>query len=138
MVTPPLPSSAAVSLRMQRQRRSSTDPELALRRLLHAAGYRYRVDFKVPGMRRRTIDIAFTRRRVAVFVDGCFWHSCPEHATQPRSNADWWRQKLATNVARDRETDALLTAMGWSVVRVWEHEAVEVALARVVRALEGR
>ncbi|WP_043499767.1 very short patch repair endonuclease [Georgenia sp. SUBG003] len=101
--------------------RRDTGCELLLRRRLHAAGLRYRVNYPVPGNRRRTIDIAFTRARVAVFVDGCFWHGCPEHGTQPRANAQWWSQKLAANQARDADTTALLEAAGWSVVRVWEH-----------------
>ena len=85
--------------------RRDTAPELALRRALHAAGYRYRVVHPVPGNRRRSIDIAFTRAGVAVFVDGCFWHGCPEHGTRPRANSDWWSTKLAANHARDEDTD---------------------------------
>ena len=123
---------------MSRQRQRDTKPELDLRRLLHAAGYRYRVDFKVDGLRRGKVDIAFTRAKVAVFVDGCFWHACPEHATWPRANSDWWREKLHANVRRDRETDRRLHELGWSVVRVWEHEAAAEAAERVVAALPGR
>ncbi len=137
-VQSPVPSSVAVSHRMQRQSRVGTGPELALRRLLHARGYRYRVAWQVPGKPRRTIDLAFTKRRVAVFVDGCFWHVCPQHATDPRANAAWWAHKLATNVARDRDTDLHLRAAGWSVVRVWEHEPAEVAVALVEAALLER
>ena len=120
---PPHPgaSSPAVSRRMSVAARRDTACELFLRRHLHAAGLRYRVNYPVPGNRRRTIDIAFTRAKVAVFVDGCFWHGCPEHGTQPRANADWWTQKLTTNQARDADTTALLEAAGWAVVRVWEH-----------------
>src|SRR5215211_8860132 len=99
--TDPQPSSAAVSARMARQARADTVPEIALRRLLHAAGLRFRVGLKVPGMPRRTIDVAFPRAKVAVFVDGCFWHSCPQHATKPAANDAWWAQKLAGNVERD-------------------------------------
>jgi DNA mismatch endonuclease (patch repair protein) len=108
---------------MQRQVRSGTIPELELRRLLHAGGLRYRVAFPVPGLRRRTIDVAFTRARVAVFVDGCFWHSCPHHATSPKANADWWARKLEANRARDAATTQHLVAMGWEVLRIWEHES---------------
>lgn len=107
---------------MQRQQRHSTTPELLIRRELHARGLRFRVGIKVPGNARRTIDIAFTRRQLAVFVDGCFWHRCPAHSVRPKHNAAWWDQKLATNVARDRDTTELLTARGWHVLRVWEHE----------------
>jgi DNA mismatch endonuclease (patch repair protein) len=120
---------------MSKQRRSDTAPEIALRRLLHARGYRYRVGLPVPGLPRRTIDVAFTLRKVAVFVDGCFWHSCPQHATSPVANVDWWANKLATNVSRDRETDARLLEAGWTVIRVWEHEAAQDAAARIETAL---
>ncbi len=132
-----LPSSPGVSARMARQARADTEPELALRRLLHAAGLRFRVGLKVPGMPRRTIDVAFTRAKVAVFVDGCFWHSCPQHATKPAANDAWWAQKLARNVERDAETTASLQAAGWQVVRVWEHEAPEDAALRLTELLRG-
>lgn len=112
-------------------------PELAVRRLLHAAGLRYRLQVKVPGMPRRTIDIAFPGAKVAVFLDGCFWHGCPEHATQPKANAQWWREKLDKNMARDRETSELLAAAGWTVLRFWEHEAPEAVAARVIDARRG-
>src|SRR5690606_14685991 len=95
-----VPSSPGVSARMSRQASKDTGAELAVRRLLHAAGLRYRVEYPVPGMARRRIDVAFTRAKVAVLIDGCFWHGCPEHATHPKSNADWWRTKLDRNMAR--------------------------------------
>lgn len=120
---------------MSRQRRIGTAPEIALRRLLHREGYRYRVGWPVPGFRRRTIDIAFTRWRLAVFVDGCFWHACPIHGTAPSANARWWREKLARNVARDRDTDERLVAAGWTVLRLWEHERPEVAASAVASSL---
>ena len=108
---------------MRRQKRTGTNPELAVRRLLHARGLRYRVDYKVPitGLPRRC-DLAFTRVRVAIFVDGCYWHRCPLHSTIPKSNTEWWVAKLDANIARDRETDARLAEAGWTVVRAWEHE----------------
>lgn len=107
---------------MQRQARKDTKPELALRGELWRRGLRYRVDVApLPKMRRRA-DIVFTKAKVAVYVDGCFWHSCPEHATVPKSNRDWWIEKLAVNVRRDRDTDQRLRSAGWEVVRVWEHE----------------
>lgn len=119
---------------MKRVRRKDTNAEIRLRRLLHARGLRYFVD-KAPikGMRSRA-DLVFPRAQVAVFVDGCFWHSCPLHATKPKSNREWWESKLAANVERDRLTNAALDAAGWTVVRVWEHEAVEVAADRVQAA----
>ncbi|MGX8906906.1 very short patch repair endonuclease [Streptomyces netropsis] len=137
-----MPSSPGVSARMSRQASRDTNPELAVRRLLHASGRRYRLHRPVPGLPRRTIDIAFPKAKVAVFLDGCFWHGCPEHATSPKANADWWRQKLDRNISRDRETTAHLLAAGWTVLRFWEHEApVEVAdrVAVVVdEILKGR
>ncbi|WP_311202333.1 very short patch repair endonuclease [Micromonospora chalcea] len=136
----PVPASSGVSRRMSRQRRKDTAPEVSIRRLLHARGYRYRVAWPVPAMPRRSIDIAFTRLRIAVFIDGCFWHSCPEHRTKPASNSDWWSEKLKANQIRDSETNAHLAGMGWSVIRIWEHEdpteAVEAILSQHRRALQ--
>ncbi|MFD6362947.1 very short patch repair endonuclease [Streptomyces roseolus] len=106
---------------MSRQSSKDTAAELAVRRLLHAAGLRYRVEYPVPGMARRRIDVAFTSVKVAVLIDGCFWHGCPEHATHPKANAEWWRTKLDRNMARDRETTEHLQAQGWTVLRFWEH-----------------
>lgn len=128
-----VPSSAVVSLRMSRQRRRDTAPELALRQHLHAMGLRFRVDLALPGMPRRRADVVLTRVHIAVFVDGCFWHGCPEHATQPRSNVDWWRAKLDRNVERDRETDARLSELGWTVLRFWEHDDMAAAAATVAQ-----
>lgn len=122
MPSSPLPSSPEALRRMQRQRRSDTRPELDLRRELHRRGLRYRVDTKVlTGLRRRA-DIVFPRQKVAVFVDGCFWHACPEHGTSPKANAGWWQEKLDANVRRDRDTDRRLREAGWTPVRIWEHE----------------
>lgn len=121
---------------MQRNRGRDTSPELAVRRLLHAAGLRYRVDFAPLGGRRRA-DIVFTRKRIAVFIDGCFWHGCPIHATRPKANADYWGQKLDRNIERDLETTASLQSAGWTVLRFWEHEAptdVAETISRAVRS----
>lgn len=131
----PIPSSAAVSARMSRQGSRDTAAEIAVRKLLHAAGLRYRVNVPVPGMPRRTIDIVFGRAKIAVFLDGCFWHGCPQHATQPKSNAEWWRTKLDKNMARDRETTEHLEAQGWTVLRFWEHEATPEVAANVMDAV---
>jgi DNA mismatch endonuclease (patch repair protein) len=120
---------------MSTLKRRDNVAELAVRRLLHAAGYRYRVAYPVPGSPRRSIDIAFTRARVAVFVDGCFWHGCPEHGTRPTSNAEWWSTKLGVNHARDLDTNERLTQEGWLVLRVWEHEPPAAAATRVVSLL---
>lgn len=134
----PTPLSDVVRRRMQEQRRRDTRPEVALRRALHAAGLRYRIELPVlPSLRRRA-DIVFGPAKVAVFVDGCFWHMCPQHATSPKANADWWREKLDRNRERDRDTDRLLLAQGWLPVRVWEHEDMAEAAARVAEAVRRR
>lgn len=134
----PAASSEVVRDRFTAQRRRDTAPEMALRRELHRRGLRYRVDLAPIGGRRRA-DIVFTRVRVAVFVDGCFWHRCPFHGTSPRSNQDWWNDKLDRNVARDRDTDLRLQRAGWTVVRIWEHEDTVKAVAAVQEALtQGR
>lgn len=121
---------------MTKQRRADTVPELALRRALHSRGLRYRVGYKVPGAPRRTIDVAFPRKRLAVFVDGCFWHRCPVHAVPAKNNSSWWADKLEGNVARDLETTNLLEAQGWTVVRVWEHEEPAAVASRIAELLE--
>lgn len=130
----PAASSPDALRRMTRQRRRDTEPELMLRRMLYSMGRRYRVDYPLPASRRRA-DIAFPGRRVAVFVDGCFWHGCPDHATWPTANAAWWRAKIETNRARDADTDKRLRDLGWRVVRVWEHESADAAVRRVLDAL---
>ncbi len=122
---------------MRANRRTDTKPEMALRRALHRKGYRYRKDYRLDlaqGKRVRP-DIAFTARKVAVFVDGCFWHACPEHGTKPAANTWYWDPKLRRNVERDRAADAALSAAGWEVVRVWEHVPLDVAVAAVIEAL---
>lgn len=134
---PPVPSSPGVTARMSRQARAGTAPEMALRRLLHRSGLRYRVGWPVPGRPRRTIDIAFTAAHVAVSVHGCFWHGCPEHRTSPQANSAWWKEKLEKNQARDKETRRLLEERGWVVVEVWEHETPDAAFRRVLEAVVG-
>ena len=120
---------------MQGNRKRDTRPELALRRELHRRGLRYRVDASpLPGLRCRA-DIVFTRPRVAVFVDGCFWHSCPEHGTRPSTNAVYWKAKIGRNVERDRRNDAHLSAEGWTVIRVWEHEDPAIAAQQIIGVL---
>ena len=125
----------AVSHRMSTLKRKDNEAELAVRRRLHASGYRFRVHYPVPGLRRRTMDIAFTRAKVAVFVDGCFWHGCPDHGTKPTANAEWWSSKLSAHPDRDPDTQAHLERNGWRVVRVWEHETPERAAEWVREAL---
>jgi DNA mismatch endonuclease (patch repair protein) len=132
----PRPSSADVSARMRRNPRRDTRPEIALRKELHARGLRFRKDLllRAPGRSVRP-DVVFTRARVAVFIDGCFWHCCPEHGTEPQKNTGYWGPKLARNVARDRAVDKALAADGWKVVRGWEHEPVPDIANRVESAL---
>lgn len=113
---------------MARMPRRDTKPEMHLRRELHRRGLRFRV--AVAGLPGRP-DIVFTRARLIVFVDGCFWHRCPAHHTEPKNNALWWRQKLDRNVERDREKDELLAEQGWLVIHVWEHESPAAAADRV-------
>lgn len=118
----PKPLSDHVQRRMEEQPRRDTTPEMALRSELHGRGLRYRVDAPLPMLRRRRADLLFRGPSVAVFVDGCFWHRCPEHGNLPSNNRSWWRKKLDRNVARDRNTDGVLSAAGWTSVRIWEHE----------------
>lgn len=104
---------------MSRMPRASTGPELLVRRELHRRGLRFRVNHRLlPGRP----DVAFTRVRLAVFIDGCFWHMCPDHGTMPKNNAEWWLAKLQRNVERDREKDRKLSELGWQSLHFWEHE----------------
>lgn len=123
---------------MSRQATRDTAPELVIRTRLHALGLRYRVHTRPLSSFRRTADIVFTRVRVAVFVDGCFWHGCPDHRTFPKTNEQWWERKLERNVERDAETNRVLEDAGWVVVRVWEHESPDAAALRIRRALDLR
>jgi DNA mismatch endonuclease (patch repair protein) len=131
-------SSPQVSAQMSRHPRKDTEPEVALRRVLFARGLRYRVHLPVPGWRRRTIDVAFPGVRLAVFVDGCFWHGCPEHGEIPASNREWWRRKLDGNRRRDDETSEHLVSLGWEVLRFWCHEDVTVMAEAVAASVEAR
>jgi DNA mismatch endonuclease (patch repair protein) len=137
MTAVPAASSEAARRRMVTQRQRDTRPEMELRRRLHAQGLRYRVDIAPLNSSRRRADIVFPSARVAVFVDGCFWHGCPVHGTSPKQNARWWRDKLAANVQRDRSTDDRLRETGWTVVRVWEHEDPTTAAAVVSAAVSS-
>ncbi|GAA1955101.1 very short patch repair endonuclease [Nocardioides panacihumi] len=120
---------------MQRNRSRDTKPELAVRSAAHAAGLRYRVDFRpIPTLNRRA-DLVFTRAKVAVFVDGCFWHGCPEHHTVAKTNASFWSDKVRRNRARDAGTDQMLLEAGWTVIRVWEHDPPDLVVAQIRAAL---
>lgn len=128
-------SSDSVRRSMIANRGRDTGPELAVRRILHARGMRYRVDFAPLGGRRRA-DIVFTGWRVAVFIDGCFWHGCPDHYTAPVRNGDFWAEKVRSNTARDVETTATISAAGWVVLRFWEHERAGDICERIVQNVE--
>ena len=128
-------SSPAVRRSMRGNRSRDTTPERALRSALHALGLRFRVDARpVPGIPRRA-DVVLGADRVAVFLDGCFWHGCPEHFRPPATNAGYWTAKIAGNRARDASTTALLEAAGWVVIRCWEHEPTPVAARRVLASI---
>ena len=133
----PFPSSAAASAVMRANRKTDTGPERALRSALHRLGLRYRVDhrLRLPDRRPIRLDIAFTRAHIAVFVDGCFWHSCPDHGVVPVTNRSYWGPKLERNRQRDDEVDAALSAAGWAPVHVWEHEVPEAAAAAIAELL---
>lgn len=122
---------------MKAMPRRDSKPELAIRRELHRRGLRYRVDVApLRGLRCRA-DVVFRAARVAVFVDSCFFHRCPAHATLPRANRAWWEEKLRRNVERDRRNDTALRHAGWLVIRSWEHEDPLVAADRVERAVRS-
>jgi DNA mismatch endonuclease (patch repair protein) len=134
--TYPFVSDPARAANMRSNRRTDTKPEIALRTALHAMGYRYRKDFRLDlPLRRVRPDIAFTRRKVAVFVDGCFWHACPDHGSKPKNNEWYWSPKLAKNVERDRAADEALRQAGWTVVRLWEHVPLADAVDQVIAAV---
>jgi DNA mismatch endonuclease (patch repair protein) len=132
-------SSPAVRSRMQAQRTRDTKPEVELRRQLHRLGLRYRLETQiVPGTRRR-VDISFPSAKVAVMVDGCFWHGCPDHgAHQPSVNQWYWPAKIVTNQQRDTDTDERLRASGWEVIRIWEHQDAAAAAAHIAAVVRDR
>ncbi|WP_227466580.1 very short patch repair endonuclease [Nocardioides dongkuii] len=128
-------SSPGVRRGMQANRGRDTQPEMAVRRAAHAAGLRFRVDYRpIPNLNRRA-DLVFTRAKVAVFVDGCFWHGCPTHHTVAKANAGFWAQKVTRNRERDAETSRLLRDVGWTVIRAWEHEPTDDVVARILASV---
>jgi DNA mismatch endonuclease, patch repair protein len=131
-------SSAATRASMRANKGRDTKPELALRRAVYALGLRYRVSRRPVKSVRRTADLVFVGAKVAVFLDGCFWHGCPTHHTMAATNTDYWQRKLQTNRARDAETNRLLEAEGWQVIRIWEHEDTDEAATRVATAVRTR
>lgn len=134
----PAASSENVRRRMQATRQRDTPSEIALRRELHRRGLRFRVHRRPVSSVKSHADIVFPRERVAVFVDGCFWHGCPEHGTWPAANAAWWRQKIEGNRARDRRVVKTLEGADWAVLRIWAHEPAERAADAVQRLVRSR
>lgn len=135
--TYPAPSSAAVTAVMRGNRKRDTLPELAIRSALHRDGLRFRKHQRVAGVDRTVeVDVCFPRHRLALFIDGCFWHGCPEHGNIPKTNSAYWAPKLDRNRARDRTVDEALSDAGWLVIRVWEHESAESVVSRVRYTLE--
>src|SRR5688572_14804438 len=134
----PKASSAAVRRRMQSTPQRDTPAELRIRKLLHARGLRYSINARPLKNSRRRADVVFRRARIAIFVDGCFWHGCPEHGTWPRANEQFWREKILSNKERDSDTNLQLKATGWEVIRVWEHEAPAEAARRIARRVRVR
>lgn len=130
-------STPAIRKTMQGNRSRDTAPELLVRRAVHAMGLRYRVAVRPERDLRRTADLVFTRARIAVFIDGCYWHGCPEHYIEPKRNVDYWRPKIARNRERDEETTAALTARGWRVLRFWSHEDPLAVAAAISAAVNG-
>jgi DNA mismatch endonuclease (patch repair protein) len=134
----PAASCEAVRKVMRSNRKKDTKPELALRRALYKSGVRFRKHYAIEVRAGRVVtDIAFPRKRVVVFVDGCFWHCCPIHGNKPRSNASYWWPKLAGNVHRDMQQNVALAEAGWRVIRVWEHTSVPRAVESVVSVLSN-
>jgi DNA mismatch endonuclease (patch repair protein) len=131
-------ANSGVRKSMQSNKSRDTKPELALRRAVHTLGLRYRVSTRPVPELRRTADLVFTRAKVAVFLDGCFWHGCPTHHTKAATNADYWADKVHRNRERDTETDFLLSKAGWAVVRVWEHEDPVPAAKRIEAIVRAR
>ena len=127
------PPTVVVRRQMQSQKTTGTGIEMAVRKRLHAQGYRYRVNCKLLPDRRFKGDIVWLGRRLVVFLDGCFWHGCPLHGTTPKSNTEWWEVKITANRERDRLVNELLCDRGWTVLRFWEHDdpvAVAGSIAR--------
>ena len=141
-ISPGLPESSwattpGIRRVMQGNRSRDTRPEVAVRRLVHGAGYRYRIhSYPVASIRRRA-DMVFTCRRIAVFIDGCFWHACPDHFVAPKRNVEYWDRKIAKNRTRDTQTNDQLRRAGWDVLRFWEHESPDEIAAKVIRTVRS-
>lgn len=137
-ISRPAPSSEAALRRMKAAKPRDTAPEKALRSALHHKGLRFRVDQKPIKELNRKADVVFRSMKVAVFVDGCFWHGCPIHGTQAKANAEFWSQKIRQNQTRDTDTTKHLRSEGWKVIRVWEHEDAEKAAEKIYGCIVKR
>ncbi|WP_090040365.1 MULTISPECIES: very short patch repair endonuclease [unclassified Leifsonia] len=134
----PWASSAAVRKVMQGNRSRDTKAEIAVRRLVHAKGLRYRVSAKPEADLRRSADLIFRSVKVVVFIDGCYWHGCPEHFKSPQTNAAYWSSKVGRNRLRDVETTRILEERGWLVMRFWEHEEPQLVADRIGNVVQQR
>jgi DNA mismatch endonuclease (patch repair protein) len=123
---------------MLANRGRDTAPELRIRSLVHRSGLRFRVDARPLPRLRRTADLVFRPVEVAVFVDGCYWHGCPEHFVQPKTNSYFWKEKIGRNIERDRDTDSIIRDAGWTVIRIWEHEEPEAAAGEIVELVRRK
>ena len=130
--------SSESSRRMKSQRTRDTKCELNIRKILHSNGFRYRVDIRPVSNLNRKADIVFPKLRVAIFVDGCFWHGCTHHRGPSKTNSEWWTNKISSNRQRDRDTDMRLESQGWIVIRVWEHEDPQLGASRIMAAVIHR
>lgn len=134
----PTALSPTVSKNFRETRTRDTGPEIALRRSLYKYGLRYRLQWPVPGKARRTMDIAFPGLKIAVFIDGCYWHGCPQHGEIPKNNRGWWQEKIASNQERDRNTTQHLQHLGWIVLRFWEHQPINEMCEMAIRAVQAQ
>jgi DNA mismatch endonuclease, patch repair protein len=135
---PPAASSNDVRRRMRATKQRDTPCELAVRSLVHRGGLRFRVDTRPVSDLQTRADLVFPGALVAVFIDSCFWHGCPKHGTWPKTNGAWWKQKIESNRARDARVAKLLSARGWSVLRIWAHEPPERAAKRIAKRVLDR
>jgi len=132
------PVSIATRNVMRANKRSNTQPELRIRKLVHAAGLRYRIDTKPEKDLNRRADIVFRQAKVAVFIHGCFWHGCPRHFKSPKTNKRFWQTKIERNIQRDKETRNILRKRGWRVIEIWEHQSSESGARSIVRVVDER
>lgn len=132
----PKPTSTATVSVMKANKRANTQPEVLIRKYLHGAGFRFRKDYNIKvGKKNLRPDIVFTKLKIAVFIDGCFWHSCPSHGHIPKSNIHYWEPKLKKNIQRDKDTDKALKDAGWKIVRIWEHVPVREASKQIIMTI---